>query len=135
MIHAIEYQPRSWAYAGGAAVIATWLNATVYVVGVGVGIFSSLRFSPTRGGELTIGPILIASFLVPIFGYLTYAALSRRKHYTYEMFRDGVWIAVVASLVLPLIMAPWNLAQIMMIQFMHVVAGACTLYGINTSRW
>ena len=123
--------PRYWRVAMWTALSAAGVNAAVYLMAFNGGIFHSLRLSQSIGGELNIGPVIIASFLVPFFGFFIFFVLDRSKPKSYRMFRDVTLLAMAASLLLPLTMNAWPWPQLLVIQLMHVIVAVITLYGVN----
>jgi hypothetical protein len=115
-----------------AAVSALTINALIFALAVMAGIFESLQFRPVRGEGLTLGPVLIASAIVPFFAFITYLTLEGTRDLTYSTFRSAALLAIMASLLLPLSMAG-TIAQTCVLQLTHVVVGVCTLYEI--SQW
>lgn len=113
-----------------AAFGAVFFNALIFPMAATAGIFDSLRFLPIQGGELTIGPVLIASALVPFFAFMVFVTLDRTRGISYSTFRNAAWLAIALSLLLPLGFAR-TLPQIFVLQLTHIVVGACTLYEIR----
>jgi hypothetical protein len=115
-----------------AAASALVINALIFGLAVMAGIFESLQFRPVRGEALTVGPVLVASAVVPLFAFVTYLALERARNLSYTTFRNAAWLAIVISLVLPLSLVT-TIAQTLVLQLTHVVVGVCTLYEI--AQW
>ena len=113
-----------------AALGAVFFNALIFPIAATVGVFESLQFLPVQGGELTIGPVLIASALVPFFAFMTYVNLERTRGISYVMFRRAAWIAIAFSLLLPFTMTS-SIPQVVVLQLTHIVVGACTLFEIG----
>jgi hypothetical protein len=113
-----------------AAFGAVFFNAVIFPVAATAGIFDSLRFLPIQGGELTIGPVLIASALVPFFAFMAFAGLERKRGISYMTFRNAAWLAIALSLLLPLGFTR-TIPQVVVLQITHIVVGACTLFEIR----
>ena len=128
-----EQSGNSWRPAVRVAVLATVVNTLIYALAVAAGVFTSFRFQPVVGGELTIGPVLIASLAVPPLAFFAYRALHGMRGTSYRTFRDSGWFAILASLLLPLTFAAWSFSQVFAAQVMHVVVGIAALYGV--SEW
>ncbi|HEY0809383.1 MAG TPA: DUF6069 family protein [Longimicrobiales bacterium] len=128
-----EQLGNSWSPPLRGAVLATLVNTLIYGLAVAAGVFTSFRFRPLAGGELTIGPILIASLAVPPLAFAAYRTLHGTRGTSYRTFRDSGWFAILASLFLPLTFAAWSFSQVFAAQVMHVVVGIAALYGV--SEW
>ena len=115
-----------------AAVGSVAINTLVFALATMAGIFESLRFRPVRGGEVTMGPVLIASALIPFFAFMTYLTLERARGLSFSTFRSAAWLAIVVSLMLPLELVQ-TIPQICVLQITHVVVGVYTLYEI--AQW
>jgi hypothetical protein len=128
-----EHMAHSWTLALRTGLLAALVNSLLYAAGVLLGVFSSLVFRPVITGELTIGPVLIASFLVPIFAFIVFVSGHHFRRMSYRTFRDAAWLAVIASLLLPLTYGPWTIGQVLLTQLMHMVAGGVSIYAV--SQW
>ena len=121
----------SWSPALQVATLATVVNIFIYALAVAAGIFTSFRFLPVLSGELTLGPILIASFALPLLALIAYRVLHSSRGVSYRTFRDSGWLAIFASLLLPLTFAAWSVSQVLAAQAMHVVVGIAALYAVS----
>ena len=125
--------PRFSHVAAMTSLIATMVNALLYLIGVTLGVFTGVTVPSAISGELTIGPIVIVSFATSSFGFLTFHVMSRSRPDSYAVFRNGTWALVAGSMLAPLAVDAWTWQQILFAQIMHFVVGASMLYGIN--RW
>ena len=122
---------RSWSIPVRVALTAALVNGLIYAVGVVFGVFSSLQFRPVMGGQLTIGPVLIGSLVIPILAFAAYVVLSASHATSWTTFRRSAVLAIAMSLLLPMTFAAWTIPQILFTQIMHIVAGISALYGVS----
>jgi uncharacterized membrane protein YiaA len=118
-------------FAFSAALVSAWTNLLLYLVGYGLGIFNSLQFSPRHGGEPAIGPMLIVSFSIPLVAFLVFDRLNRNDDSGFILFQRSALLALSGLALMPVTIAHWSAAQILVIELMHIVVGACTLYHLG----
>ncbi len=131
-------QPLGLLKAGAWAVLlAAAVNAVLYLVGDALGAFPPDAIAPGPEGQarpITLGPVLILSVLGPAVGAAVYGTLRQFTNRAWLVF-VGIALAVLLLMaVLPFQVEGAPVAQVVILQVMHLVAGGATIAMMARTR-
>lgn len=119
------------AWAIGVAMV---VNGALYLIGNALGAFPSDAVAPGRGGPVTLGPVLALSAAGSAVGVGVYAILRQATDKAWTVFL-GMAVAVVLFMAVP----PFQIqdvpvAQIVLLEIMHLVAAVATVGAVARIR-
>ena len=120
-----------------AVVISVAVNVVLYLVGDAMGAFPPDAIAPGPEGRvrpITLGPVVILSAAGPVVGATIYAILRRFTSRAWMVF---VWIAVAILLIMavpPFQIENAPVAQVVILEIMHLVAAGATIGMLGRTR-
>ena len=114
-----------------AAGAAAAVNAVLYLIGLGVGVFAEFGWFPEqRGDEMTLGPILLVSVVGAAAGVGVYGLCRRFAARPLPIFTAIAAVVLLMSLIPPFAMG-WPTAQVLLLEVMHVVTAGIVLWTVR----
>lgn len=120
-----------------AVVISVAVNAVLFLVGDALGALPPDAMAPGPEGRtrpVTLGPVVILSAAGPAVGFAIYAILRRFTDRAWMVF---VWIAVAVLLIMavpPFQVENAPVAQVVILEIMHLVTAGATLGMLARAR-
>jgi len=119
-----------WRYAIVAAGAAAAVNAAIFAIAVGAGIFPSLGFSPDAGASMSIEPVLLVSVLGTLAGVGVFTLLRGRVARPVPTFLRLAAVVLVASFAAPFLIPGTVLAQAVVLNVLHVPVAAAVVWAV-----
>jgi hypothetical protein len=126
----VDYS-KLWWVALVAAAAAAAVNAVIYFIASALGAFPPTLMTPA-GQPLTVVPVIFSSVVGVIGGSIVYAILGRFLKRPVAIFRIVALVVLVLSFAQPLIIAGASALDIVVLEIMHVVAGAFAIGLLTT---
>jgi len=115
-----------------AAVVATVINAILFVVGAAMGGFPSDVLTP-MGVPITLPTVLLMSVVPILIGALGYTILSRITANPARWFTILTIIILILMFVTPLQLAAAPTLMVVLLEIMHLVVGGAAIYFLTRS--
>lgn len=117
----VSYRRLLWA-GPLAGIMAAAINAVIWLVARGVGAMPQDVIIPNSGTPLTLGPVVILSFVPALFAAVFLAVLGRFTRRAFAIFAVIAVIVLVLSFYTPFTIPGVPIGMVLALELMHVVA-------------